>query len=263
MVTGAPDIRFYAGAPLASMKGHALDRARHRRRGPRLDDDGAHCATWPTPSSSRAEQDHHHDQQQALLALTAITALADTNPRDQLREALELGSGFLGLPIGIVSRIDGDDYEVIVQVSPTGCSPTARTSPSRAPTASSPYRHRRRPRDRPHGHVRVLRHPCYDAFGLESYIGMSHRINDQLFGTLNFSAPDPGPPRSSPRPTSISCRSWGSSVAANSLRRWRNCAAASPGGRADRRGHRARAVESFIQTDDRTTAFDRLCRTSC
>ena len=257
LVTGAPDIRFYAGAPLTSVEGHALGTLCVIDTEARdwTDDDSRALRDLADTVESELNQARRHDQQQALLALTAITALADTNPRDQLREALELGCEYLGLPIGIVSRIDGDDYEVMVQVSPNGML-TDGTHFSLASTYCElalgiddvlAIAHM--------GTSEYSGHPCYDAFGLESYIGIATRVDDQLFGTLNFSSPDPRSTTVFAQADIDFVRIMGRWVAAT-LRRWelheqlarqKQIAEVI-----------ARAQSSFIQTDDRTAAFDGL-----
>jgi len=57
-------------------------------------------------------------QQQALQRLNEIASLPGANAKEQLRQALRLGADYLGLPLGIVSHITGDNYRIHVQVSP-------------------------------------------------------------------------------------------------------------------------------------------------
>ena len=113
-----------------------------------------------------------------------------------LRRSLELGCEFLGMPIGIISRIQGDDYEVLVQTSPgealadgqhfelgqTYCQLTLQSDDvlAIAVMQESSY----------------ASHPCYEAFKLESYIGVPIVVDGQRYGTLNFSSPDPRASRS-------------------------------------------------------------------
>ncbi len=41
--------------------------------------------------------------------------------------------------------------------------------------------------------ARIGGHPCYERFGLESYIGTPLHLNGEVWGTLNFSSPRPRP----------------------------------------------------------------------
>lgn len=108
-----------------------------------------------------------------------------------LRDILKEGQEHFGLLIAIVSKVDGDTYEVIDALSPedaltpgqtfnlqsTYCIHTLNAS---EPTA---YHHV--------ANSSIKAHPCYRDFGLESYIGCPIIIDDKIFGTLNFSSPMP------------------------------------------------------------------------
>lgn len=133
-------------------------------------------------------QQHIQRQQAALHALNEIAALPKLSSHAQLRQALQLGAEFYGMPIGIISQVDGDTYRVKVQVSPPGslqddqcfvlgntyCSITLRSPDVLAISAMGQSEH--------------ATHPCYPLFALESYIGSSIWVGGQCFGTLCFAA---------------------------------------------------------------------------
>ncbi|WP_445939460.1 PAS domain S-box protein, partial [Pseudomonas sp.] len=139
--------------------------------------------------SQRAQtQQHMQRQQAALRALNEIAALPKLSSHEQLRQALQLGAEFYGMPIGIISQIDADTYQVRVQVSPpdtlqdgqyfplgdTYCSITLHSNDVLAIAAM--------------GQSEYAAHPCYPLFALESYIGTSIWVAGQRFGTLCFAS---------------------------------------------------------------------------
>lgn len=141
-------------------------------------------------STRRSTQRLMQRQQAALRALNEIAALPSLSRTEQLRQALRLGAEHFGMPQGIISRIQGEQYQVLVQVSPddalsdgqlfelgdTYCSLALQHNDVLAIThmADSPHRH----------------HPCYRQFALESYIGTVVRVGGKPFGTLAFANPE-------------------------------------------------------------------------
>ncbi|MGA4474538.1 PAS domain S-box protein [Ectopseudomonas chengduensis] len=141
-------------------------------------------------STRRSTQRLMQRQQAALRALNEIAALPSLSRTEQLRQALRLGAEHFGMPLGIISRIQGEQYQVLVQVSPddalsdgqlfelgdTYCSLALQQNDALAIThmADSPHRH----------------HPCYRQFALESYIGTVVRVGGKPFGTLAFANPE-------------------------------------------------------------------------
>ncbi|MBG0847657.1 PAS domain S-box protein [Pseudomonas chengduensis] len=141
-------------------------------------------------STRRSTQRLMQRQQAALRALNEIAALPSLSRTEQLRQALRLGAEHFGMPLGIISRIQGEQYQVLVQVSPddalsdgqlfelgdTYCSLALQQNDALAIThmADSPHRH----------------HPCYRQFALESYIGTAVRVGGKPFGTLAFANPE-------------------------------------------------------------------------
>jgi PAS domain S-box-containing protein len=142
-------------------------------------------------TTKRSTQRLMQRQQAALRALNEIAALPSLSRTEQLRQALRLGAEHFAMPLGIVSRIDGEQYQVLVQVSPDGalsdgqqfalgdtyCSLALQQDEvlSIARMADSPHR----------------RHPCYRLFALESYIGSVVRVAGQPYGTLAFASAAP------------------------------------------------------------------------
>ncbi|MDP3814403.1 PAS domain-containing protein, partial [Pseudomonas sp.] len=137
----------------------------------------------------RAQTQHSLQRQQAALhALNEIAALPALSSQQQLRQALQLGAEFYGVPLGLISRIDGEDYQVLAQVSPPGglqdgqhfvlgdtyCSLALHGDDVLAIEQMGQSAH--------------AQHPCYPLFALETYIGMAIWVAGQRFGTLAFCA---------------------------------------------------------------------------
>tara|TARA_B100000700_G_scaffold151983_2_gene168719 strand:- start:8288 stop:9952 length:1665 start_codon:yes stop_codon:yes gene_type:complete len=104
-----------------------------------------------------------------------------------LRDALDT----LSLQIGLVSRIIDDQYIVKWAAADAGISPgdtfalgdtycrlMLDTQDILYTTQASQD-------------ARISGHPCYQQFGLETYIGTPLHLNGEVWGTLNFSSPHP------------------------------------------------------------------------
>lgn len=123
-----------------------------------------------------------------LALLNEISSLPDHDLSTKLQTGLVLSRDLLQLDFGIISRINGDDFEVIAAVSPdnsisqnlhlelekTYCSLTLKNDEllTIEQMSKSPY----------------ADHPCYRIWGLESYIGIPIHVHGNRFGTLSFSS---------------------------------------------------------------------------
>ena len=129
-------------------------------------------------------------QTASLKALNEIAAHAELDPAAQLRRALQLGAHHFGLEIGIISRIEGSRYTVQHHITPsdmelrygqefelgqTYCDLTVQQMDVFAVDEMCRSAH--------------AKHPCYQAFNLETYIGAPFHIQGQFYGTVNFSSP--------------------------------------------------------------------------
>lgn len=96
-----------------------------------------------------------------------------------------------GLDIAIVSRIQDNVYKVLYvdcannELEAGAEFPLGNTYCTHTMMADRAvcYHHTK--------HSEIASHPCYQNFGLESYIGAPIRVGDEVFGTVNFSAPAP------------------------------------------------------------------------
>ena len=125
-----------------------------------------------------------------LRDLHQITASDTISLAEKLQRILAVGVAQYGLPLGIISAIEGKTYTVKYCISPDnelspgmtfdlGQTYCVHTLNHGGPT----YFH--------HAAKSVINtHPCYQHFGLESYIGALISIDGKSWGTLNFSSPD-------------------------------------------------------------------------
>ncbi|MBW7471466.1 PAS domain-containing protein [Marinobacter sp. M216] len=158
-------------------------------------EDGQPLRMYGTHADVSAEMANLQKMQQQNTALSILNDLAldpETDDDARIRKALRLGAEYLDMPLAIVSEITSSVYTVLWFNAPedagleeglsfslpdTYCSIMVEQDDSLAieHMARSPYRD----------------HPCYELFGLESYVAAPIYLHDRLFGTLNFSSPEP------------------------------------------------------------------------
>jgi PAS domain S-box-containing protein len=127
----------------------------------------------------------------ALRALHAITSAHDLPFQEKLRALLENGCRQFNLPIGILSHIYRDKYEVIQAISPDNSIPPGsilelgNTYCSETIKAQGPigFEHAEK--------SEWKTHPCYRDYKLETYFGIPVVTGNEVYGTLNFSSPTP------------------------------------------------------------------------
>ncbi|MBO6622711.1 MAG: PAS domain S-box protein [Balneola sp.] len=133
------------------------------------------------------------ETEKRLQLLYQITSQPKKGLNEQLDNALELTTKLLEMEIGIISSIskESDTYTIrnffpddsglsvgqTFDLGNTYCSITLESDDVIAINhmKESAYE----------------RHPCYNAFSLEAYIGIPIIIDGELYGTINFSSPNP------------------------------------------------------------------------
>ncbi|QFT47357.1 Phosphate regulon sensor protein PhoR [Roseivivax sp. THAF40] len=138
----------------------------------------------PPPSAS---DDARIDE--ALRQLFVLALDAEINFEEKAQRLLRIGCEALNLSIGIISVIIDGRYVVhcsyaledapapgtVFDLSGTYCVHTLQAQDVTA------FHHVAK--------SEIRTHPCYEDFGLESYIGVPLRVNGRVHGTLNFSSP--------------------------------------------------------------------------
>ena len=129
-------------------------------------------------------------RQACLTSLYAITTDQTLSREDRIQAILEHGCAYFGLPIGIVSQIEGQLYTVRQvkapdpELAPGITFDLSGTYCSQVLIADGPVSYHRA------GASELRTHPCYQTFQLEAYIGAPLIVNAQRYGTINFSSPD-------------------------------------------------------------------------
>ncbi|HYQ71829.1 MAG TPA: hypothetical protein VET88_07865, partial [Gammaproteobacteria bacterium] len=124
-----------------------------------------------------------------LHALHDIASAQTLSFQDKLKALLVNGCRQFRLPIGILSHIEGDDYEVVQAVSPD-----ESILPGTVYELGNTYCRETVRADGPVGFEHAANsdwknHPCYREFRLETYLGIPVAAGNRIYGTLNFSSP--------------------------------------------------------------------------
>jgi diguanylate cyclase (GGDEF)-like protein/PAS domain S-box-containing protein len=128
---------------------------------------------------------------QGMRALHAIISDQALSFGDKIQALLSMGCQRFGLSIGIMSHIEGDRYQVMEVVAPgaaivcgsifstgrTYCSETIKT------TDIVCFEHAKE--------SGWKSHPAYADMQLEAYIAIAVRVQGEVYGTINFSSPEP------------------------------------------------------------------------
>lgn len=128
--------------------------------------------------------------ERTLAELYAITSTRELGHEDKIAEILRLGTEHFDLPFGIISHVIDDHYTITHAHSPddelvpgtsfpledTYCVLTLKSNePLATATAENSD---------------FVKHPCYEIFKLESYIGAPLLVDGEVHGTINFTGPE-------------------------------------------------------------------------
>ena len=129
-------------------------------------------------------------REEALRTLYAIAADRTLTAPEKSDAILEFGCGYFGLPLGIISHIEGQDYTIVRAHSPNG-----EIEPGTRFELRGTYCREVLKAEGPLGFhnvgAQIADHPCYLATGLESYLGAPVHAGLRPFGSINFTSPVP------------------------------------------------------------------------
>lgn len=133
------------------------------------------------------------ERQNTALAILNELAVETSGTLDQrIDRALELGKQHLSLDIGIVSEITSHVYTVRWFQAPVESGlESGNAFPVEKTYCALLLGQGENLAINHMGQSRFRHHPCYSEFGLESYIAAPIEVDNQLFGTLNFSSASP------------------------------------------------------------------------
>jgi len=148
----------------------------------------ARAETEETNRQLADQQAALRDSVAAMRELYQVISTPRRHASDRIQALLAMGCQRFDMAIGILCHVEGERHEVAYTVAPDGvinqgdvlnladtyCRDTLRagTLLSFEHASAGPWR----------------QHPCYQKFGLETYLGVPVRVGEQVYGTLSFSA---------------------------------------------------------------------------
>ena len=133
--------------------------------------------------------------EQVIRRLYQITSDHQKGLNLQILDLLAMGLDGFGLDIAILSKIEQNTYSVELCITPDDVEMNSGDQFDFAATFCDITCKAQGPVALEHvgEHHQHSSHPAYQAFGLESYIGIPIHVNGTLYGTLNFSSHKPFP----------------------------------------------------------------------
>ena len=205
LVTGGPDIRFYAGMPITTADGLNLGTLCVLDQVPRKLTESqriamqslSHLVMRLIEGRTLALQQTRNEvqlqrKQQALQALNEITSQSyHKDYKSQLRDALAVGMRYLGFEYGIVSNFVEEIYTIEVQISPEGKFKDGMQMLVKD-TFCQLMLDKQETLAIPHiSHSAYARNRCPQLGEFESYMGELIIINHQIYGAVSFTSVHP------------------------------------------------------------------------
>jgi len=129
-------------------------------------------------------------ESQALTRLNEITADPTISFKRKVQQLLDLGLDTFNLTMGIVSHIKDDIYTIEHIKGPEDAPLPGMTFNFSETYCAHTYAANSAKAFENAGRSEIRDHPCYQNFKLESYIGAPIIVDNQRYGTLNFTSPE-------------------------------------------------------------------------
>lgn len=147
--------------------------------------------TFADVTARKAAEMADRQAEERLRRLHELSTARDLTLADRMDALMRLGCECFNLPAGMLSRLSGEQFEVLYAVSGENL-PAAGEVCGMKDTYCARVLHTKRPLAHEHiGETDWREIPIYAAFGLESYIGTPIWVNDRAYGTLCFYSTEP------------------------------------------------------------------------
>ena len=128
------------------------------------------------------------ESETTLRALHEITASRHLSFTESIQELLAMGRQQFSLEIGTLAKIDGERYEVIASQLSGNITTQGTIYQLKQQFCAEVIQFNRPIYITQVGSTRWHRHPCYQAFRYEAYIGVPVIVNGEVYGTLSFAS---------------------------------------------------------------------------
>ncbi|RKF19978.1 sensor domain-containing diguanylate cyclase [Alginatibacterium sediminis] len=129
--------------------------------------------------------------EETLNRLHSITSSRQLTFKQRVQAMLDLGAKHFGLPIGIFSKITGNQYVIKEAIHPENALEIGMTFELGNTYCSHVFNANDVEGFHHASQSHIATHPCFLNFGLEAYLGAPIFVDGERYGTLNFSSPSP------------------------------------------------------------------------
>lgn len=142
-------------------------------------------------TEQKKAQDIIAENEKAIRSLYDVTSDTSVSFEDKLKGIINIGRERFNLPIGILASIEGEKYEVVQAVSPDDAIPQGVVFDLGNTYCKDTVECMQTVAKEHIGESDWATHPAYKEFKLEAYFATPIIVNEEVYGTLNFSSPEP------------------------------------------------------------------------
>jgi len=130
-------------------------------------------------------------QKERVEEMNRYISVFDDSFQSQLGKLLKLATDSLGMEVGLLSRIEGQNYTVVDSYSKTVSIKKGEQFDTKNTCCDITIKNNQLVAVNEMGTSKYKKHPSYKLFGMESYIGVPYWIKGQRYGTLAFMSSQP------------------------------------------------------------------------